>query len=159
MSRPPDYPYEALAEATGTNQSTGRGELNAALKIIRQQTTLTGQLLAGEIKVRARQYRRLMPEVVLTPTALAKHWTRVAEEAERPSGVNLNSGGQCPTCEGDHFVPVGTTAIHTNHGRNLEVETYAPCPDCGPQDVHWWRPDGSRAQTPDPGQVREMMRQ
>jgi hypothetical protein len=140
-----DLPYEALAEATGTDQNAGRGELNAALKSIRGQTPLIGQLLAGEIKVRARQYRRLMPDVVLTPTALAKHWVRVAEEAERPTGTNLHSTGRCATCHGDRFVLVS------------DDEQYAPCPSCGPADVHWWRPDGTRVTCPDPGRVRELM--
>jgi hypothetical protein len=140
-----DHAYEALAAVTGTDMNAGRGELNAALKSIRGQTPLTGQLLAGEIGVRARQYRRLMPEVVLTPTALAKHWIRVAEEAERPTGTNLHSDARCPTCHGDRFVLV------------TDDDQYAPCPDCGPADVHWWRPDGSRASCPDPAQVRELM--
>jgi hypothetical protein len=155
--KPRDLPYESLAEATGTDQTAGRGELNAALKSIRQQSTLTGQLLAGEIQVRARQYRQLMPDVVLTPNALAKHWHRVNVEAARSTGTNLHSDARCATCEGDRFVPVGTTSIETNFGRSLEVDQYAPCPDCGPADVHWWRPDGTRAACPDPAQVRELM--
>ena len=139
-----DYAYEALAASTGTDMQQGRGELNAALHSIRKQTTLTGQLLAGEIQVRARQYRRLMPDVVLTPNALAKHWVRVAEAAARPTGTNLHAAdSRCPTCTGDRFVPIGD-------------EQWSPCPDCG-VEVSWWRYDGTRAVTLDPARTREMM--
>lgn len=149
MSRPRDYAYEALAEVTGTDLSAGRGTLNAALKSIREQMPEAPSMtVADEIHKRAKLYRQLMPEVVLTPTALAKHWKRVFEESERKTGTNLNSGLGCETCGNDKFVLVGTREGH---------EEYAPCPDCNPANASFFRYDGTRSVPPDPGTVRELM--
>lgn len=80
-TRARDYAYEALAEVTATDLNAGRGELNAALKSIREQSEIEDDyLLADEIHERAKMYRALMPDVMLTPSALAKHWLRVFEE-------------------------------------------------------------------------------
>ena len=76
-----DYAYEALAEVTSTDMNAGRGELNAALKSIREQSEIADSyLLSAEIHERAKMYRHLMPDVLCTPSALAKHWKRVHEE-------------------------------------------------------------------------------
>jgi hypothetical protein len=92
MSRPRDYSYEALAEVTGTDLEAGRGQLNAALKSIREQSEISDSyLLADEIHERAKMYRRLMPDALLTPTALAKHWKRVYEENMKVRGSNLSA--------------------------------------------------------------------
>ena len=78
-----DYAYEALAETTSTDPSTGRGELNAALKSIRTQSEITDSfVLSVEIHDRAARYRSLFENAALTPTALAKHWKRVFEETK-----------------------------------------------------------------------------
>jgi hypothetical protein len=86
MSKPRDFAYEALADVTGTDWTTGRGELNAALKSIREQSEIEDSyLLASEIIDRAKMYRVAMPDVILTPSALAKHYLRVRQEVERMS--------------------------------------------------------------------------
>lgn len=78
-----DYAYEALAEVTATDMQAGRGELNAALKSIREQSEIQDSyLLSAEIHERAKLYRSLMPNVMLTPSSLAKHWKRVFEESK-----------------------------------------------------------------------------
>jgi len=92
MSR--DYAYEALAEVTSTDMSVGRGQLNAALRDIRNQSELTDSyLLAAEIHDRAKMYRRVFPDIALTPTALAKHWVRVEAESTKVRGQNLSADG------------------------------------------------------------------
>ena len=85
-----DYAFEALAEVTGTDWTTGRGELNAALKSIRAQSEVEDSYLLGaEIHERAKMYRSLMPDILCTPSALAKHWKRVFEETQqRPKFSN-----------------------------------------------------------------------
>jgi len=85
---PRDYAYEALAEVTSTDQGVGRGQLNAALKQIREQAEIPDSyLLAAEIHERAKMYRALFENAALTPTALAKHWKRVKEETAPRSRV------------------------------------------------------------------------
>jgi len=87
-----DFAYEALAEVSSTDMSVGRGQLNAALKSIRAQAEIPDSyLLPVEIHERAKMYRSLFPEAALTPTALAKHWKRVFEEATKRRGVNLSA--------------------------------------------------------------------
>jgi hypothetical protein len=168
MTKERDYAYEALAEVTGTDMSAGRGELNAGLKSIREQSQIEDSyLLADEIHIRAKLYRLVMPDVMLTPTALAKHWLRVFEESEQRKvrGVNQHSDASCQTCNGDRFVlvalrkPVQSSWMR-EHGiapRDDGIEEYAPCPDCGPSDVGFFRPDGTKFRTLDPAQVRERM--
>jgi hypothetical protein len=63
-----------------------RGALNVALKAIReacgspQGGGITDDgMIAVEIETRAELYRSFFPGVVMTPTALAKHWFRVAQ--------------------------------------------------------------------------------
>ena len=81
---PRDYAYEALAEVTSTDQGIGRGQLNAALKQIREQEPELhdSYLLSAEIHERAKMYRALWPEISLTPSALSKHWMRVKAETK-----------------------------------------------------------------------------
>lgn len=171
MTRPRDYAYEALAEATSTDIDAGRGELNIALKTIRAQSEIQDSyLLAAEIHERAKAYRKVMgDEIMLTPTALAKHWKRVAEESARPvARTNVHAPpSECPTCKGDRFVLVlmrpATASIWT-HEHGLEpvtganFEEWAPCPDCNSVDTSFTRFDGSKVRTPDPGKVREWLR-
>jgi hypothetical protein len=143
MSR--DYAFEALAEVTDTDWNTGRGELNAALKSIREESDITDSyVLADEIHQRAKAYREVMPEVMLTPSSLAKHWKRVAEEARRPpaKAANLHAAvTDCQTCGGDRFVVVSLrkpaqSVWMTERGLKAQedqmIEEYAGCPDCNP---------------------------
>lgn len=94
-----DYSYEALAEVTSTDWDTGRGELNAALRDIRAQepalaSVENSYLLSAEIHDRAQIYRQVFEGAALTPTALAKHWRRLPEEARKlkRGGTNLHAG-------------------------------------------------------------------
>lgn len=160
-----EYDFEALAEVTGTDWTAGRGELNAALKSIREQSGIEdGYLLADEIHVRAKLYREVMPDVMLTPTALAKHWLRVFEEteqrkAQRPTTNAHAPATTCRTCDGDRFVVAGLRAIAGMDVAQVHHEEWACCPDCNTADVAFWRHDGSRFTPPDPARVREMMSQ
>jgi hypothetical protein len=154
-----DYAFEALAEVTSTDWNEGRGELNAALKSIREQSEIEdGYLLAAEIHDRAKMYRQVFADAVLTPTALSKHWKRVLEESDRPKGSNLHADLGCQTCGGDKFVLVNLRAVGDKDVTAVNFEEWAPCPDCNHSDVSFWRPDGTKFRAPDPGRVREMMR-
>jgi hypothetical protein len=155
MTRPTDHAYEALAEVTNTDMQAGRGELNKSLSLIRSQTSKQGVELGLEIRARARAYRQVMGDVLLTPTALAKHWARVEAEADRnPAATNQAvPPTHCETCGGDRFVvyslrPAQTSTWMRERGLTPSgfYEEMAACPDCGP-DL------GPRH--PDPAQVRE----
>jgi hypothetical protein len=170
MSR--DYAFEALAEVTGTDWTAGRGELNAALKSIREQTEVEDSyLLSDLIHERAKMYREVMPEVMLTPTALAKHWRRVLEESGHRNRSRATNRAvkptRCPTCDGDRFVvarlrPPEQTAWMDEHNIKPSTtemhEEYAPCPDCNPQEITWYRHDGSRFRGLDPAAVRQALK-
>ena len=158
-----DYAYEALAEVSSTDQDVGRGQLNAALRDIRKAANIPdGYLLGVEIHRRAKLYREIMPDIILTPTSLAKHWDRVQGETDERSkvkGTNLSAVKECPTCGGDRFVVVSLRKPVTSQWmieRGIKanedhlIEEMAPCPDCGPEIT------GVRV--PDPARVREMMR-
>lgn len=92
-----DYAFEALAEVTAADPAVARGELNAALRDIRKQEpdlapVSQSYLLGAEVHERAKMYRSVFPEIALTPNALAKHWTRVKEEAAKGrAGANLHA--------------------------------------------------------------------
>lgn len=170
MTKQRDYAYEALAEVTATDINEGRGELNKALKSIREQTGIEDSFaLSIEIVERAKLYRGVMEDVMLTPSSLAKHWKRVEEEMRtrsRSKATNQHSSAsdKCETCGGDRFVAVGTRPIETtryHRDRGLEPkgedDIVAPCPDCNPRIVRFRRADGTLVATPDPERVREMM--
>lgn len=175
MTRTRDYPFEALAEVTGTDWNTGRGELNAALKLIRDESEIEdGYLLADEIHERAKMYREIMgPDVLLTPNALAKHYTRVYQETEKrrspaTKGINQYAAPtQCETCGGDRFVVVATRPVKQSTWmkergivppEDAATEEYAPCPACSPHlDTTFYRHDGTPVRPPDSARVREMM--
>jgi hypothetical protein len=89
-----DYAYEALAEVTNSDPSVARGALNAALRDIRLQSEIEDSYLLGaEVHERSKQYLAVFPDAALTPTALAKHWSRLPEEAKKlkRGGVNLHA--------------------------------------------------------------------
>lgn len=86
-----DYAWEALVQVTDADPNANRGELNVALKSIKEQAEVEDSyLLADEIHDRAKLYRQVMGDVLLTPTALAKHWKRVYEESRRRSRGGSN---------------------------------------------------------------------
>jgi hypothetical protein len=164
-----DFAFEALAEVTNTDWTTGRGELNKALKDIRQQSPeiVDGYLLSCEIHDRAQMYAVVMgDEILLTPSALAKHWLRVKEQMPKarpataspsPDIPTPGAGGQgvCETCNGDTMVLV---AIRPSGNPASGFEEMAPCPDCNSHaNAEFWRADGSRFRSPDPAIVRARM--
>jgi hypothetical protein len=167
MAREPDLSFEALATATGTDWTAGRGELNSALASIRGQWTGEEDELPAEIAERAKLYRRVFQGAALTPTALAKHWLRVFEEMHRASEQATNVSRpyeNCVTCGGHHFVvystrPMPETYWMREHGHksNGLIEEYAPCPECGPPITPYRRYDGTMERVPDSGKVREML--
>ncbi len=159
-----DFAFEALAEVTGTDWNTGRGELNSGLKSIREQSEVEDSYLLGDlIHARAKMYREVMPDVMLTPTALAKHWRRVLEEsAHRNRTQSVNRAAQttaCKTCRGDRFVTVRLRAPMNKVVTDHLYEEVAPCPDCNVIDVSYRRFDGSRFVGMDPAAVREAIKQ
>ena len=80
-TRKTDVCWEALVRETAANPAMERGQLNTALRAIREAAFSEGlvddESLAAEIPLRAQAYRNKMPNCSLTPTALAKHWFRV----------------------------------------------------------------------------------
>lgn len=78
-----DKAWEALVRATKANPHASRGQLNTALKAIREAWVDDGLLeddLPEEITRRAEQYRRMWSHLTLTPMALSVHWYRLAPE-------------------------------------------------------------------------------
>src|SRR5262245_52456778 len=147
-----DFAFEALAEVTNTDWEAGRGELNAALKSIKLQEPdiHDSYLLSCEIHDQAKRYRLVMgQEILLTPSALAKHWKRVKEQAPKPRPTTISPVTpqplECGTCGGNKIVFVSD-------------ELTAPCPDCNSgANADFWRADGSRHATPDSQVVRARM--
>lgn len=85
------------------------------------------------------------------------------------SGVNQHAKDvPCLTCNGDRFVVVSTRPVKQSSWmadkgitppKNAAIEEHAPCPSCNPAlDTEFYRFDGSKARSPDPAQVRQMMR-
>jgi hypothetical protein len=172
MAKERDYSYEALAEVTSSDLNTNRGELNAALKLIREMTPeLSDQELAIVIKSQGTRYRSLMPEVIMSPGALAKHWRRVAEEAQTQRGKTNQAVEKfgCLTCQDDRMVVVAqrrpmTTRWMQEHGLSAStehmIEEVAPCPSCNAgADTVMRRYDGRVIRSPDAQRTREMMSQ
>ena len=85
--------WEALLRATGANPTAERVRLNMALKIIRNcsidREHLDPSVIPSEIERRAILYRRAFPKCTITPMALAKHWLRVSDEAEKPESREM----------------------------------------------------------------------
>lgn len=134
--RQPDLAYEALAEATSADMVGSRGELNRALKLIGDQTDAIGEHLASEIRTRAVMYKQVMPDAMLTPTALAKHWQRLEVEVKRqPHATNRTAqvGTGCETCGGDRMV-----LVQTRPAPNGAHDEYACCPSCNPSDSSYY---------------------
>lgn len=152
--RQPDLAYEALAEATSADMEGSRGELNRALKLIRDQTDAIGEHLASEIRTRAQMYKQVMPDVILTPTALAKHWQRLEVESRRqPHATNRTAqvGTDCETCDGDRMV-----LVQTRPAPKGAYEEYACCPACNPSNSSYWL-QGRKIAALDPDLVMERM--
>jgi hypothetical protein len=153
--RPRDYAYEALAEVTNSDMEGHRGELNAALRLIRGMTDQVDYELATAIRDHAARYRVVMgAEIMLTPGALAKHWHRVEAETQRKTGTNLTVTTDCSTCEDDRWVVVGTRPALDD----TFFEEVAPCPDCNSTEIWFRRFDGTIFRSPDAAKTREMMK-
>lgn len=170
--RPPDLAYEALAEVTDSDMNVSRGKLNKALAEIKEQFDYDGvEELVSEIKARAGLYRRLWPELTLTPNALAQNWHRIFEDSARQREAQATNQStvntQCDVCDGHRFVLVGTRPVtQTNFQRTHGItpregaveEEYAVCPQCNAScDSSFRRHDGTMARALDPEKVRELM--
>ena len=86
MPKTRDLDFEALERCTHSNRELERGRLNTALAAIKAAWQREGgrpEDLAAEIPRRAAAYHSVWPEMAITPTALAVHWSRVAAEAAR----------------------------------------------------------------------------
>lgn len=157
-----DLSFEALVEVTGATISQERGALNRALSQMRLMVSdlgTTDDELAEMIRAQAERYREVFPTMPLTPSALAKWWGRLEEEAQRlrdleaakakeleekrkTRGVNLSTRNDCTTCEGGSWVVVGhrkplqTSWMEerkvkpTTHPDDRGIEEVAPCPVC-----------------------------
>jgi hypothetical protein len=157
-----DFAFEALCEVWGadfTNLTQDqRGRVNAALRQLREVTPeLDSFELSLVIRERAKLWASVYPEIALTPQALTAHWGSLPEkgaEAQRQQAVTTNARVQveCETCGGDRFVVYQTRPSGNPVSPYEEV---APCPECNSGvNADFWRADGSRFITPDPGQVR-----
>lgn len=116
MPRARDYAYEALAQETATDMNVGRGQLNAALRDIKLQCDSPD--LAAEIHARAVGYRRMWPEMALTPNALAKHWARIVAEKPAPR-TNQTVRSDCSRCSGDGLILI-----------REDPDLFDRCPEC-----------------------------
>jgi hypothetical protein len=159
---PHDLSFEALVEATGATIASERGQLNVALKAIREEESeLNDEELALLIRLRADDYRRYFPDMACTPTALSKHWNRVRAEVERAHAERKTRASEdpvriCATCGGDRIVVIG---IRPSQNPESGFEECAPCPDCNPRVISWWRYDGMQRRTPTVDEVRWRMSQ
>lgn len=155
-----DLSFESLTTVTSSQLPSARGALNAALKEIRdQEPGLDDEDLALLIRLRADDYRKVYPGMALTPTALSKHWSRVHAEVERKREERNRVSAEtpvriCPTCGGDKIVVV---RLRSSENERAPYEECAPCPDCNPIVVSWWRQNGEHRQTPNPSEVRRLL--
>ena len=121
-----DISFETLAQVCSIDitqlTKSARGELNAALKQIRDALPDLADLeLAIVIEDRGKAYRRAMPDVIVTPSALAKHWSALeGMQAERQAYPVYEPRG-CKTCDDLRLVFVGYADGY---------EAWDPCPDC-----------------------------
>ena len=81
-ARPEDPLWNAMLAACGidgtTITKTGRGQVNAALKELREIGATP-----ADIDAKAKVYRKTWPDASLTPSALVKHWAALATKAEQ----------------------------------------------------------------------------
>ena len=82
--RKPDPLWDTMLAVCGIDGSTltktGRGQVNAALKELREIGATP-----ADIEGKAKAYRKTWPDVSLTPTALVKHWGSLAVKATQVS--------------------------------------------------------------------------
>lgn len=89
-ARERDLAWEALVETTHANPAIERGQLNTALRAIREASLTEGlaeESLPEEIRLRGRAYQAVFSGCALTPMALAKHWFRVLAQPIQSSPV------------------------------------------------------------------------
>lgn len=83
-------------------------------------------------------------------------WQPSGETRRRAVNVHARPTA-CQTCDGDRFVVVNMRKAGEKGVTGANFEEYAPCPDCNHQDAGFFRFDGTKASTPSPEKVREMM--
>jgi hypothetical protein len=121
-----DISFETLAEVCGADitqlTSSSRGQLNAALRQLREaHPDLADLELALVIEDKAKAYRQVMPDVLLTPSALIKHWPSLEAQRDRQQAYpEPRDPYDCPTCDGLRLIPA----------TDVFVSGYAPCPSC-----------------------------
>jgi hypothetical protein len=86
-----DVVFDAMAEATNSDPQLEGSRIGVAVAKLRKHDDYLAavdrmskeaadELLAAQIPIRARAYRRRWPDISLTPTALVSNWKRVVEE-------------------------------------------------------------------------------
>lgn len=161
--RPRDLAFERLAEVwCGDYHDVTRdqrGRINEALQQIREVSPgLDDGELAFLIGDRARMWEEVYPEALLTPQALTAHWSALPEKARarrNPRATNQAVDVSCQTCGGDRMVFI---RYRPSKNGSSPFEEYAPCPDCNAgANVEFWRADGSRFRSLEPGVTRDLM--
>jgi hypothetical protein len=165
LTRQRDLSFEKLTEVSGqtlaTLNSYERGALNKALSLIRESCEgMEDAEVAMVIEAKARTYRKLWPEISITPMALAMHWSKLdglLEQQQEPTTYVSSDRSICTTCEGLRFVfahhrpPFLTTwMIEVSKHKKAKApapwltdpklylpdrhgsEVFAACPDCNP---------------------------
>lgn len=89
--RKPDEIWDALVAACKINPpditATMRGSLNRSCAELRSVGATS-----AEIALRAKRYRKAMPDVALTPAALTKHWSRLYSTASAGATESVKQG-------------------------------------------------------------------
>lgn len=76
--------YSALLDVCGLNErEMTRSSLGALSKAVKELLDLAGGVTVVEVDKRAAEYHRMFPKVVLTPSALAKHWPNLNGQSKR----------------------------------------------------------------------------
>ena len=89
--RKPDLLWDAMVEVCGINTTTltknERGRINEALKQLREVSATP-----DDIRRKASAYRKTWPDVSMTPTALASHWSSLESKPGRVSKPKCECG-------------------------------------------------------------------
>ena len=84
----------------------------------------------------------------------------VRPDSQPGTGTNQSARvTECSTCQGDRFVTVALRSPHNPNVKDRFYEEVAPCPDCNPIDVSYFRHDGTKFRGMDPAAVRQAIKQ
>ena len=106
---PRDEVWDALCRVTGADPdgsftATARSVMNRMVKELK-----AAEATPDEIERRARRYRAVYPDCVLTPGALVKHWPALYQPRSVPICTDANPERECAE-EGGEFVPMPAEA-------------------------------------------------